>query len=356
MSEHKNQHQNQELKTFEQRKSDHIQLSLDQRTQNLASTHFDQISLVHNALPDFNFSDVQIDTKILNHKFSSPHYISSMTAGHEKSEQINSALAAAAAEKNWLMCVGSQRRELTDSDAKNEWKKIRSNNPKTQFVSNIGIEEVVQYSADQILDLTKSLNSLALIIHLNPLQEIFQKSSAQFSGSTAALKKIISKSKVPIIIKEVGFGISLDLMKQLFLMDVHAVDISGRGGSHWAMIESLRLKDSDPQKKSVDAFSGWGQSVVECLLAAQKIVSTKNIWASGGIRSGVDSAKCLAMGARAVGIAQPLIKAVGNNTLIETMEQFDNELKIALFCTGISNAGQMTKTAFSKKKVWYESR
>ena len=355
----------QSLKQFELRKKDHIRFSLDQKSQKLASTHFDQIGLVHHALPDFNFSDVALDTQILGHTFSSPHFISSMTAGHGDSLQINSKLALAAGKKNWLMCVGSQRRELVDAQAKKEWQKIRKQHLKTQFVSNIGIEEIIQYSADQILDLVKSLNSLGLIIHLNPLQEIFQKSQASFLGSEKALEKIISKTRVPVIIKEVGFGISVHLMKKLFQMGIDVVDISGRGGSHWGMIEALRHTSDNVQNKSIAAFTDWGMSAVECLLAAQKLVDKNKIWASGGVRSGVDSAKCLALGARAVGVAQPLMKAAvagqakpseKSESVLHVMDQFDFELKTALFCTGMINCGQMVKSAITQKKVWYEVR
>ncbi len=344
---------------FEQRKKDHIQFSLDQKSQNLATTHFDRIILNHNALPDFNFSDVTLETKILNHTFSSPHFISSMTAGHADSFKINSALAESAAEKKWLMCVGSQRRELADTSAKNEWQKIRKQNPNAKFVSNIGIEELIQSPTDQILDLVKNINSIGLIIHLNPLQEIFQKSSANFLGSHKALEKIISKSKVPIIIKEVGFGISAGLMKKLFQMGVDVVDISGRGGSHWGMIEALRHENDSLQMKSIQAFNDWGSSVVDTLLGAQDLVAKNQIWASGGIRSGVDSAKCLAMGARAVGVAQPLMKAaVIENNVSKVMDQFDFELKTALFCMSMISCSQLHKlnSKSAKQKVWHEIR
>ncbi len=349
-----------EQQKFEQRKKDHIKLSLDSKTQNLASTDFDRIGLIHHAMPDFNFSDVSLKTKLLGHTFSSPHFISSMTAGHTESLSVNSILAAAAAEKNWLMCVGSQRRELVDVDAKKEWQKIRTKNPKTQFVSNIGIEELISTKPDLILDLVKNLNAIGLIIHLNPLQEIFQKSAANFKNSKKSLEQIISKSKVPIIIKEVGSGISAELMNQFFKMGVHVVDVSGRGGTHWGVLESFRN-----ESLQTNAFNDWGQSAVQCLLSSEKIVSKNHVWASGGIRSGVDSAKCLVLGARAVGIAQPLMNAAvlqsknqlkKNKSLSQVMDQFDFELKTALFCMGMINCEQVVKVFGSKKKVWYETR
>lgn len=356
-------------KQFEQRKKDHIQFSLDSKSQNLASSHFEKIQLIHQALPNFNFSGVSLQTQILGHTFSSPHFISSMTAGHKDSFKINLALANAADEKNWLMCVGSQRRELVDASARQEWAKIRNKNSNVQFVSNIGIEELIQYPVDKILELSRNLNSVGLIVHLNPLQEIFQKSEASFKGSLNAIELLVSKSVIPIIVKEVGFGISTQLIRRLFDIGVQVVDVSGRGGSHWGMIESLRTPKNSRQNKSISAFADWGQSAVEILVESQDLISKltpqQQVWASGGVRSGVDAAKCLAMGARAVGIAQPLMKAAVQaskiksqkiNPLSEVMDQFDFELKAALFCTGVLNCEQMLQSAVSNKKVWYETR
>lgn len=356
-------------KQFEQRKKDHIQFSLDSKSQKLASTHFENVRLVHDGLPDFNFSDVSLKTNILGHTFSSPHFISSMTAGHKDSFKINETLAKAAADKNWLMCVGSQRRELVDVSALQEWAKIRAKNTNVQFVSNIGIEELIQFPVEKIMDLGRNLNSIGLIVHLNPLQEIFQKSEANFQGSLKAIEQLVSKSKIPIIVKEVGFGISTQLIRRLFDIGVQVVDVSGRGGSHWGMIEALRTPKNSLQNKSISAFSDWGQSAVEILLESQDLISKLNpqqqVWASGAVRSGVDTAKCLAMGARAVGIAQPLMKAAvqavkiktqKSNPLSEVMDQFDFELKAALFCTGMLNYEHVVQSAISKKKVWYEVR
>ena len=360
----------QSLKKFEQRKKDHIQFSLSEKTQNLSSNDFDKIVLTHHALPDFNFSDVSLQTTLLGHQFSSPHFISSMTAGHKDSFKINSNLAVAAAQKNWMMCVGSQRRELTDAASKNEWQKISEKNPDIKLVSNIGIEEVIEFPTVKVLELTKNLNSIGLIVHLNPLQEVFQKSAAQFKGSVKALDKLISKSKVPIIIKEVGFGISENLMAELFKMGAAVVDVSGAGGTHWGMVEALRQDKKSATSLASQAFLNWGQTSVKCLLNFQNDIHSHHVWASGGVRSGVDSAKCLALGARAVGIAQPLMKAAvsmtptrsvksksgpiraqKNNPLLQVMDQFDFELKTALFCTGMVNCQQMF-TSSETEPIW----
>ena len=163
------------LASFEQRKKEHIELSLKSETQGLVASDFSKIKLKHHALPDFNFSDVSLESKLLGCTFSSPHFISSMTAGHQNSEKINYFLAQAAVQKNWLFCVGSQRKELAGQKT-NEWEKIHSDFSKLKIVSNIGLEEVVQNKTEEIIQLVKNSKSIGLIIHLNPLQEVFQKS------------------------------------------------------------------------------------------------------------------------------------------------------------------------------------
>lgn len=356
---------------FEKRKQEHIQLSLDSRTQNLMSTGFDKIRLWPNALPEINFSDVKIETTLLKNKFSSPHFISSMTAGHKQGEQINLLLAEAASEKNWLFCLGSQRKQLLEknkTDIKSEFNlvsKIAKKFPKTKFVSNIGIEQVIKSGPNDILKLMEATNSIGLIIHLNGLQEIFQgNQKIELKNGLKSIEAICKKKSRPVIIKEVGFGITASTSKRLFDCGVDIVDVSGSGGTHWGAIESLRQPVDSVLSKSVQHFSDWGMTTVECLLDhlkknESKKMSQKNIWASGGIRSGVDSAKCLALGASAVGLAQPLMKSLilKNNKLntvdklIHVMNQFDFELKTTLFCTGSENIEML-----SERKVWYEKR
>lgn len=352
---------------FEERKKDHIRWALDNRTQALASSDFDSIRLKHCALPEVNFSEINLETRILKHRFSSPHFISSMTAGHSDAEKINFLLAAAAAKKNWLTCVGSQRRELNSDQASMEWSKIKNRFPELKIVSNIGIEEVVQVQPQQIERLIKSIDAIGLIVHLNPLQEIFQKEDALYKNSLKQLARLVKKIKVPVIVKEVGFGISADLARQFFAVGVAAIDVAGRGGSHWGMIEALRHKENSYLQESIHAFRDWGFSSVELLKSYKNLLLRNEVWASGGIRTGVDSAKCLALGAQAVGIAQPLMKAIvtelgqaqdskleNSISLLELMDRIDFELKAALFCTGMSSVSELQKSAFSKKKVWYE--
>jgi isopentenyl-diphosphate Delta-isomerase len=340
----------QSFEDFENRKKDHIKWALDSISQTRVSSGFENIKLIHQALPEIDFSEVQLNTKILGHHFSSPHFVSSMTAGHGQSLRINLNLARAAEKKNWLMAVGSQRRELNDELASREWAQIKAQTPKLKFVSNIGLSEVISQPVESLLKLTETLQSVALIVHLNPLQEVFQNNQqVQFKGGLQAIENLVKKTKLPIIVKEVGFGITEELVAKLFNVGVHAVDLSGQGGTHWGVVEAARQKQVGFGLEVVEAFNDWGFATVELLLQMQTKTIAHQIWASGGIRSGVDSAKCLALGARAVGIAQPLIKAAvqSEEDVLKVMKIFDDQLSVAMFCTGLKNCEE-----FFHKKVW----
>ena len=341
---------NQSIDDFENRKKDHIRLALDTASQARVTSDFGRIRLVHNALPELDYKDIEIATTILGQRFSSPHFVASMTAGHHQSLQININLAKAAEKKNWLMAVGSQRRELSDPQFTSEWTEIRKQAPSVKFVSNIGISELISQPLEKILKLTEATQSIGMIVHLNPLQEVIQdERNGLFKGGLQAIAHLVKKSKVPVIVKEVGFGINEETITKLFEIGVEAVDLAGRGGTHWGFIEGAREQTNGLGAEVAEAFSEWGYSAVELLLELQEKVLFSPIWASGGIRSGVDSAKCLALGTRAVGIAQPLMKAavVSEAEVLKTMKQFDDQLKVAMFCMGLSRCED-----FLHKKVW----
>lgn len=336
---------------FEDRKRDHIRLAVDDSAQQLVRSGYSKIKLIHQALPEVDFADVSLKVKLLGHEMATPHFVSSMTAGHQDSIKINRNLALAAAENGWLMGVGSQRRELTDPEAAFEWREIVATVPDLKLVSNIGILEVLNQNPEKLMELVVNLNAIGIFIHLNPLQEVFQNSSnLNFGGAIAAIEKLVKQSHVPILVKEVGFGINKDVANSLFDIGVKAVDVSGHGGTHWAKIEALRQNEESIFYKSADAFADWGYSTVDCLLDLQDQVLFHQIWASGGVRNGVESAKCMALGARAVGIAQPLMKAalIDAKEVSHAMREFDFQLRTALFCMGVKRCEELLH-----KKVWY---
>lgn len=341
----------QSIDDFENRKKDHIRLALDSMSQSKAPSDFSRIRLVHKALPDLDFKDISLKTNVLSHSFSSPHFVASMTAGHQQSQQINLNLAKAAAKKNWMMAVGSQRREIDEASFSKEWAEIRKQASEVKLVSNIGISELISQTPEKILKLTECIQAIGMIVHLNPLQEVIQdRRNGLFKGGLHAIETLVKKTKIPIVVKEVGFGICEEIITKLFSIGVAAVDLAGRGGTHWGLIEGARGTAFGMGPEVAQAFNDWGYSSVELLLGLQEHVLFNPIWASGGVRTGVDSAKCLSLGARAVGIAQPLMKAAvqSEDEVFKVMQLFDDQLKVAMFCMGIGKCED-----FLHKKVWY---
>jgi isopentenyl-diphosphate delta-isomerase len=332
---------------FERRKGDHIRLSLDARVQAEGLSGFDDIRLVHEALPELNFDEVGLFCSSLGEKIPTPFLVSSMTAGHAASIDLNVRLARACELRGWRMGVGSQRRELSDVTASREWKNVRKLAPKVQLLGNLGLSQLIQTPIQQVQKLADDLEASAMIIHLNALQECLQpEGTPQFKGGLKALEKLTKGLSVPVIVKETGCGFSKSTLQQLRNTGVATVDVSGLGGTHWGRIEGFR----NPELKSVaDTFADWGISTVESVISAISIKPRFEVWASGGVRTGLDAAKLLALGARSVGVAKPILEAAlkDEKALLDRMAQMEHELKIALFCTGCQNVSQLRK-----KKVW----
>jgi isopentenyl-diphosphate delta-isomerase len=356
---------NETIAQFETRKADHIRVAMDPKVQSLGSG-FDSLAFVHEALPEIDFQDVSIASQIFTgtvheRSHSSPFFISSMTAGHSGSGSINEKLARAAELKGWAMGVGSQRRELSDSTAALEWKRIRAVCPTVSFYGNIGLSQLIGTDTASVQRLVDALSATAMIIHLNPLQEALQiEGTPRFRGGLKAIEKLVSELSCPVIVKETGCGISSMTAKCLAEVGVHAIDVAGRGGTHWGRVEGERAQLGLDSARSAllstaaDTLRDWGISTVESIeqvarafksaVGSSSVFSREpEIWASGGIRSGLDGAKAMALGARAVGIAQPLMAAVmkGEEALRHEMDRFDYELKTVLFCVGARDLDEL---------------
>ncbi|MCB0390035.1 MAG: type 2 isopentenyl-diphosphate Delta-isomerase [Bdellovibrionales bacterium] len=325
------------MELFTQRKQDHIRLSLDDSHQTQGQSEIDKVELIHEALPEINFEEIHISQQRLGDEGKTPFLISSMTAGHNDSSRLNALLAKAASEKGWLMGVGSQRRELGDEKAAEEWRRVRAQAPQAELLGNIGISQLIYTSVDKIEKLVDSLEAKAMIVHTNPLQEALQvEGTPYFKGGLKALEQLVKQLSVPVILKETGCGFSQRTLKQVREAGVDVVDVSGLGGTHWGRIEASRAGQDSLQERAGANFANWGISTLQSLINAKEVKGEFEIWASGGVRTGIDAAKYLAMGAKVVGFAQPIIKAAmeSEEALNQFMEQVEYELKIAMFCTG----------------------
>lgn len=325
-----------DYKEFEKRKQEHIELALEPSSQ-ASDNELDKLSLTHEALPDFNFSEINISSYRFGKLVPSPFFVSSMTAGHKNALSINYTLVAACAKSGWAMGVGSQRRELTDPNAKLAWQKIRLEFPKVKLFSNLGIAQVINTPVDEISRLVEALEAEALIIHCNPLQEVIQpEGTPQFKGSLLAIKQLVKILPIPIVIKETGCGFSAPTLHRLNDLGIKAVDVSGLGGTHWGRIESKRALHGSIKQRSGETFSNWGIGTVSSVKNAISLQPNFEIWGSGGVRHGLDAAKLLALGVTSVGFAKPMLIAAlkGAAEVYELMQTIEYELRIAMFCTG----------------------
>jgi len=334
------------LEHFENRKADHLRLALDPAMEAAGESGFDQIRILHEALPELNFSQLSLETKFFGYKAASPFFVSSMTAGHANGEALNLTLARVASSRRWPMGLGSQRRELTDSGAKTEWKRLRRLAPNGFFFSNLGLSQLIVTKVDKVLELVNTLEAGALIIHTNPMQESLQvEGTPDFKGGLKALEKLAKASPVPVILKETGCGFSRDTLKRVSRIGLAAVELSGYGGTHWGRIEGGRAPAHSAQNIAAKTFAGWGITTAASLENCKGVKTKAEIWASGGIRSGLDGAKAIAMGARKVGFAKPALEAAlaGEASLEAWMKRMEFELKVALFCSGQSTPESLRK-------------
>jgi isopentenyl-diphosphate Delta-isomerase len=329
------------IKQFEKRKQDHIALSLSTANQAAGMSGLESIHLSHEAIPDLDFEEIRLETPCLEMVLPTPFYVASMTAGHADALSINWILAQACEERGWAMGVGSQRRELEagiGAGTIDDWKSLRHEVPHLVLFANIGISQLIKAKAPDIQRLIKSIDAQALCIHLNALQEAIQpEGTPQFKGAWRALENLCRELDRPVIIKETGCGLHRSTLRRLAQVGPAAVDVSGLGGTHWGRIEGARAGSHSLHQAAAATFANWGEATVDSVLAAREALNPQTeIWASGGVRSGLDAAKLIALGAHRVGYAKPALEAAltGPIELRRWMELQEYELKIALFCTG----------------------
>ncbi len=333
---------------FEQRKRDHIELAMMPVNQSSELNPFDDLHLMHEALPDLNFNDLSIQSIRFNKPVEKPFLVSSMTAGHSNAININQHLIEACAQTGWAMGVGSQRRELTDNNAAFEWKPLRRDFPQVSVFSNLGIAQLIDTPIADIQRLIDALQAQALIVHCNPLQEAIQpEGTTQFKGCWEALAQLIKNLPVPVIVKETGCGFSKNTLSRLNDLGVAAVDVSGLGGTHWGRIEGHRAAHDPLKQKAAETFRNWGIDTVQSVKNAVAINPTFEIWGSGGVRHGLDAAKLFALGATTVGFAKPMLEAALESTeqVVAKMASVEYELKVAMFCTGSLILGDLKEKA-----------
>jgi len=329
-----------DAKLFEKRKMDHLRHSLEAKNQASGQNGLDRVHLVHEALPELNFDEIDLSTTCVGRPLKTPFFVSGMTAGHADAPAINRLLASACEKRGWALGVGSQRRDLESirDTVNGEWSQFRKAYPNLFLIGNLGISQVILASLADIQKVIASLKVDLLAVHANALQEVLQpEGTPQFKGALKALEVLSLNLAVPLLLKETGCGFSSATLKRLSKLRLAAVDISGLGGTHWGRIEGDRAAPQSLQAVAAETFADWGESTVNSVIAGKKSLPKKTeLWASGGVRNGLDAAKLIALGARRIGYAKPALEAAlkGEAALHQWMAQQEFELRVALFCTG----------------------
>jgi isopentenyl-diphosphate delta-isomerase len=297
------------------------------------------VHLIHNAMPEINIEDVDLSTNFLGHKLRAPIIIDSMTGGAPMAERVNATLAKIAEEMGLGMGVGSQRAGLLSADMARTYSIARKNAPNAFLFANIGGAQLAKgLSLEDAKKLVEMISANALAIHLNPLQELVQpEGEPLFKGVLSKIELLCRNVGVPVIVKEVGAGISKEVAVKLELAGVMAVNISGSGGTSWAAVEKYRAEARDMSEKAGlgEVFWDWGIPTAASLIEVRRAVRLSLI-ASGGLRNGLEIAKCLSLGADACSMASPMLKnaIAGNEALQIFVKQLVTELRAAMFVTG----------------------
>lgn len=333
----------------EERKQDHIQMCLTKDVQAKSiKAGFEDIYLVHKALPEINLNQVSTLVEIFDHKLAAPVIIGAMTGGTKPTAKINAALAEAVEKLDLGMGVGSQRAALEDPKLAYTFQITREKAPTALLIANIGCPQLTSgYGVKEAEEAVKMIKADALAIHLNPLQEAIQaEGQTNFMGGLDKIGKISHALPVPIIAKETGAGIATEVAVALERAGVRGIDIGGAGGTSWAAVEyhrAKKMKDKLRQRLGL-TFWDWGIPTTASLIEVRN--STKlTVIATGGIRTGIDIVKALALGADAVGIALPLLKPAlkSQEKVEEELTHLIAELKTAMFLTGAKSVQDLKK-------------
>lgn len=332
-----------------QRKREHLRLCLTDDVQFKSKTNgFEKYDFVHSAITEVEIEKINFESSFFKKKISYPFLISCMTGGTTEAENINAKLAIAAQELNIPIGVGSQRQLLENNYHRKSYIIIRKNAPTVPVLGNIGAAQIVKLNKlDVIQKLIEQVEADAMVVHLNPLQELLQKEGEpNFKGLLVKIEKLVKILSVPIIVKEVGAGISKQAAKKLLDAGVKGIDVAGAGGTSWAGVEILRNKNQQGNE-----FWDWGLPTSYCVREVSKLKKSYNfiLIGSGGINIPMDAAKAFALGADLVASARIILKTLNNSGIEGVKNKVINwfeVIKSIMFLTG-SNSIQ----ALRNKKI-----
>lgn len=329
------------------RKLEHLRINLEEDVQSREVTNgFERYRFLHQALPNIALDAVDPSQTFLGKQVRVPFLVSSMTGGAPEAERINHNLAAGAQAAGLAMGVGSQRAAI-ENEAYASTFQVRHLAPDILLFANLGaIQLNYRYGLEQCRRAIEMIEADALILHLNPIQEAVQAhGNTDWSGLMGKIESVVKQIGVPVIVKEVGFGISETAARQLADAGVAAIDVAGAGGTSWAAVEARRAPN-ERLRSLASKFWDWGIPTAESLVRARRGAPHTPLFASGGMRDGVEAAKAIALGATLVGLASPLLKLANLSVedVIEGIERLADELRVAMFGIGARTLADLRDT------------
>jgi isopentenyl-diphosphate Delta-isomerase len=335
------------------RKADHIRINIedDVDAKGIANG-FEEYQFVHRALPEVDLADIDTSTELFGRRLAAPLLVSCMTGGTDEAREINRTLARVVQEAGLAMGLGSGRVLLEHPELADTFD-VRALAPDALLFANLGAVQLkLGCGVDECRRLVDMLHADALVLHLNALQEALQPNGDTcFSGLLERIAQVCERLDRPVVVKEVGWGIAADMVEELFAAGVAAVDVAGAGGTSWSEVERHRIEA--PWRTRVAAsFAGWGISTAECLRQARRVAPNGLIFASGGVRDGIDIAKAIALGADLVGIAGPFLRAAaaGEDAAAELAQEYIEVLRIVMFTLGAGTLAQLQSTPRCRRR------
>lgn len=331
------------------RKGEHISKAIELGDSAGGPAGWQDIQLVHDALPDVDFDSIDLGVEFLGRRVALPLLISGMTGGHDDSLAVNQALAAAAAATGAMIGVGSQRAALRDPARADSYAVVRAEAPDAFVLANIGISQLLRQpdgpalSTDDVLRAVEMVRANALAVHLNYLEELIQpEGQTRAAGAGAALARLTRELPVPVVAKETGAGLSRDVALRLRDLGVLALDVGGRGGTSFAAIEAGRAAASGDTVRAATglAFAGWGVPTAASVALCSGVLPTIAV---GGVRDGLDAAKAMSLGAAVVGVGRPLLEQalLGGDAVRDWITGFAHQLRAAVFLAGVGSAAAL---------------
>ncbi len=344
------------------RKLEHIEIVLKEQVEGPLTTMLEYVFIPHQAFVNLSPEDVDLQTNFLGKELKAPIVISGMTGGAPGTEKINAALARTAEKFGIAMGVGSQRAAIENPDLAYTFRVVRQEAPSIPIIANIGAAEFLRYPKEKIMAAIEMVEADALAVHLNLAQEAAQpEGTPSFEGFRSKVEDLAPELSVPIIIKEVGNGLSYELAASLREAGIKYFDTQGAGGTNWVLVEKYRAeKVNDPIKQEIaNNLLDWGIPTAASIIEVRNAAPDATIIGSGGIRTAHDAVKALRIGADLVGMARPFLKAYSEGRLEEFTKAFIQSLRMTILMTGAKNIGELKKKPVivtSLLKQWIEIR